>query len=100
MLINVKGSIDPDHYDIVLAESLVNEKGDFYDLTFKQNFDELVGNEPYVANYQVRQLNGGTHTNRYVITKFLAWTKTKVIYLDDSIFSMDKLLNSLPRNPT
>lgn len=105
MLINVKGQIDPSHFDIVLAESLVDRNGDFYDLTLKKNFDELVKDEAYVADYQVEIDYIPASENwfeRHIkrITYFTAWTKSSIIYCDDGPFTQDRLLRSLPRNPT
>lgn len=97
MLINVKGTLDPAHYDIILAESLINEKGDFYDLTLKQALDELVKDEGYVCDYQVDlQKSLEACTLKY----FMAWTKTKVIFNQTGPFTRDSLLDSVPRHPT
>lgn len=96
MIISVKGLIDPAHFDIVLAEGLMDKEGNFYDLTLKKNLDELVGNESYIANYQVdlqKSLQACT------LVYFIAWTKTKVIFNSTGPFAQDSILDSVPRNP-
>ena len=101
MLVHVKGAIDPSHYGIVLASDLINEDGDFYSLTLKQAFDELAKDSSYVCAYQVaRQMNCGKWTDSYCLTYFTAWTKDLVIFNQDGPFVQDKLLISVPRNPT
>lgn len=109
MLINVKGALDPAHYGIILAESLVDKHGDFYDLTLKQALDELTGSEGYVCDYQVEMLTDeetaqiASHQaiyKNFQLKYFTGWTKTKVIFNQNGPFTRDSLLDAVPRNPT
>lgn len=97
MLVNIKGQVDPAHYGIILADSLMDNDGNFYDLTFKQALDELVENESYVCTYQV-DLQKALAACRLV--SFMAWTKSKVIFNQSGPFTHDCLLDHVPRNPT
>lgn len=109
MKINVKGRLDPAHYDIILAESLVDAQGNFYDLTLKQALDEHIKDEGYVCDYQVTRLTEEalvdlalhqTVTSKYQLQYFTAWTKTKVIFNQTGPFTRDSLLDCVSRHPT
>lgn len=82
-----------EHENIVLAESLVDEEDNFYDLTLKQALDEITqGEEVVFGRYQV-------DGSRMRLIQFAAWTKTKVIFIDRGMCASDVLLGWFERNP-
>lgn len=97
MKVNYKGTVDPSHYDLVLAESLVNKDGDFYNLTLKQNLDELLAGEQLLwCEYEIDLQKS---FDACKLLSFVGWTKTKVIFNQGGPFTSDAILDSLPRNP-
>jgi len=98
MLINVTGKVDPSHDDIVLATGLWDQTSkEFYDITLRSALDEiLMGEDIEVAIYEVDLQKSIDDTK---LTKFTAWTKTKVIFLMQGIGYTDSLLEYVPRNP-
>ena len=93
----VEGRLDPAHENIILAESLVNEKGDFYDFTFKQAIDEIVRDEQLIdCRYEV-ELHKSLEECK--LLSFVGWTASKLILLNRGIFVHDSLLDYVVRNP-
>lgn len=92
MNLKVEGKLNPDHLDIILAEDLSDENRELYDLTLGQALREILNNEELIeCNYTIDA--------NYKLESFVAWTPTKVIFLNNSLFTYDALLDSVPRHP-
>lgn len=98
MLINIKGQVDPSHFDIILASGLMDKNCNFYNLTFKQALDEiLLGEELESCTYKIDMRKTNEETT---LEQFIGWTKTKVLFLNEGLFVQDRLLGHVPRNPS
>ena len=96
MLLNIKNKLEDSHRDIILAEDLMNENNEFYNLTLGKALSEILGKETLeCCDYTVNISQDGPKR----VTKFYGWTKTKVIFLNQGLFVHDAILDSVPRNP-
>lgn len=99
MIITVKGQVDWTHYDIVLAESLVDREGNFYDLTFQQSLNEILAINQEGLDYCEYYVDLQKSLQACALRSFIGWTKTKVIFLNQGLMVRDALLDHVPRNP-
>lgn len=111
MLINVKGQVDWNHHDIILAESLVDKNDNFYDLTLQQALNEILAIDQEAleyCEYQIDRLSDEdyakrsefyTDPQRESLRQFQGWTKTKVIFMYRGMNAHDTLLDYVNRNP-
>jgi len=94
MLIN-KDELDLDDMKIVLCEGLMDQNGEWYDLTFDMSLREECHGEVLLAcKYAIVEI--GQHKTLY---NFVGWTKSRVIYNVVGIGVVDTLLSSVARNP-
>lgn len=91
----IKTELDPADLDIVLCESLINNSGDFYDLTLKDALEEQTRGKPILYCEYGVEYNSGART----LHNFLAWTEDRVIFNIVGIGVEDTLLDSVLRNP-
>jgi hypothetical protein len=90
------GEVQPEHFNIVLADSLYDSQEErFYDLTLGNSLVEILGNE--TLEHCAYEVQVGAYGPKLV--DFLGWTKSKVIFLSDGPFTHDALLNWVPRHP-
>lgn len=100
MLINVKGQVDWNHHDLVLAESLVDKAGNFYNLTLQQAINEILEIDQEALEYCEYTVDLQKSFEACRLTQFTGWTKTKVIFINSGPFVHDSLLDWVPRNYT
>lgn len=91
----VKTELDPHDLDIILTESLIDEKGDFYDLTFGKAIKEQCRNKPLLYCEYMLDMKGPGKD----LCSFIGWTEDRVIFNVVGIGTPDTLLDSVPRNP-
>lgn len=96
MLTISKGQIKPEDLDIILSDDLIDEAGNWYNLTFRMALEEQKhGSELIWCEYEVETLPDGTKR----LLEFIGWTEDRVIYDLVGVGVQDTLLGSVPRNP-
>jgi len=94
MLVN-KDQLDLEDMKIILCEGLMDQNGEWYNLTFDMSLGEECRGEALLAcKYSIVEI--GQHKTLY---SFVGWTKSRVIYNVIGIGVVDTLLSSVARNP-
>ncbi len=91
----VKTEFDPHDAYIILSESLIDENGDFYDLTLEQAIKEQCRNKPLLYCEYMLDMQGPGKK----LCSFVGWTEDRVVFNVVGIGTPDTLLDSVPRNP-
>lgn len=91
----VKTELDSHDLELILTEDLVDENGDFYNLTLGKALKEESRNKPLLYCEYMLDMKGPSKK----LCSFIGWTEDRVIFNVVGIGTPDTLLDSVPRNP-